>query len=40
VIYTNEKFTMAIKTPPYAQVLVTSSAPPALSNDPMILARV
>jgi hypothetical protein len=39
VIYANEKFTMAIKTPPYAQVLVTASAPPVLSNDPMILAR-
>ena len=39
VIYANEKFTMAIKTPPYAQVLVTSSAPPVLSADPMVLAR-
>jgi hypothetical protein len=38
-IYAGEKFTMAIKNPPQPQVTVTTSAPPVLSTDPMILAR-
>jgi hypothetical protein len=39
VIYRNQAFTMAIKTPPYQPVLVSAAAPPVLTADPMILAR-
>ena len=37
-IYAGQKFTMAIKNPPQPQVLVSASAPPVLTSDPMILA--
>jgi hypothetical protein len=39
VIYTNQKFTMAVKTPPYPQVVVTAISPPVLTADPMVLAQ-
>lgn len=38
VIYTNQRFTMAVKTPPYPQVVVTAISPPVLTSDPMVLA--
>jgi hypothetical protein len=38
VIYTNQKFIMAIQTPPYPQVMVTGIAPPVLTTEPMVLA--
>jgi hypothetical protein len=38
VIYTNQRFTMAIKTPPYQPVVVSAKAPPVLTTDPMVLA--
>ncbi len=37
-IYSGQKFTMAIKNPPQPQVLVTASAPPVLTSEPMVLA--
>ena len=39
VIYPNERFTMAIKTPPSPQVLVSATAPPNLATSPVTLAR-
>jgi hypothetical protein len=38
-IYAGQQFTMSIKNPPQPPVIVTLSAPPILTTDPMVLAR-
>ena len=38
-IYAGEKFTMTIQNPPQPRVIVTTQAPPVLTDEPMVLAR-
>jgi hypothetical protein len=38
-IYSGEKFTMTIQNPPQPRIIVTTQAPPILTDEPMVLAR-
>jgi len=37
-IYAGQKFTMAIENPPQPDIIVTTQAPPVLTDEPMVLA--